>query len=118
MNQQGQLLEFKRLVDDLTHDQRALGRRRHRRRYRSISLKIQPLNHDFHNDGEPFWVISRDISRSGLGFINSEPIQHDYLRIGLLDHEITVIGQVRHSTSIGDHYPLYLVGVEFLVVDD
>ena len=115
MNQQGQLLEFTRIVNTLTHEQNDFGRRRDRRRFRSISLQIQPLDHDFHNEGEPFWVISRDISYRGLGFINSEPIQHDYLRIGLMDHEITVIGQVRHSTSIGDHYPLYLVGVEFLV---
>ncbi len=115
MNQQAQLVEFHRIVDTLIHNPQELGRRRHLRSVRSISLRIQPLDHHFHPQGPPIWVISRDFSWTGLGFISAEPIPHDFLKIGLLEQDVTVIGQVRHCTSIGDHYPLFLVGVEFLV---
>jgi len=111
----GQQMEFSRIVDSLLDAPDDFGRRKEKRHCRSISLQIQPLDHDFHHDGEPFWVISRDVSGRGLAFINSERINHDYLRIGLMEHNVTVIAQVRHSTSIGDHYPLYLIGVEFVV---
>ena len=117
MSHLNRIEEFARIVDSLTNEDPLTNRRSDQRRSRSISLQVQPLDLDFHNDGLPFWTISRDISRRGLAFINSEPVDPDYLRIGLLEHEITIIGQVRHSTSIGDHYPLFLVGVEFVFED-
>jgi len=118
MNQHRQILEFKKIAESLIHEQTRYGRRCEKRRSRSISLQIKPLDDDFHDEGETFWVISRDISRRGLGFISAEQIRHEYLRIGLLDYDTTVIAQVRHSTAIGDQYPLYLVGVEFVVATD
>lgn len=88
--------------------------RQHQRRMRSISISIQPLNDDFQPDGDVFWVVSRDISPRGLGLICHDAIGHGYIRIGLLNDSVTVIGNVRHNTSIGHDYPLFLVGVEFL----
>lgn len=88
--------------------------RKHRREPRSISLQIQPLDLDFCPDGEAFWAVSRDVSNGGLGFINSEPISHEYVRIGLFEEKATMIARICHSTSIGVKYPLYLVGVQFL----
>lgn len=108
--------EFLSLLAELTSgsDKGDKKRRQNRRNPRSVSLRIQPLDLDFCHDGEPFWAVSRDVSNGGLGFINSEPIQHEYVRIGLFEEEATMIARVCHSTSIGVQYPLYLVGVQFL----
>lgn len=109
--------EFLNLLTELTsghNEKRAKNKRRNRREPRSVSLRIQPLDLDFCPDGEAFWAVSRDVSNGGLGFINSEPIQHEYVRIGLFEENATMIARVCHSTSIGVKYPLYLVGVQFL----
>ncbi len=106
---------FFRLIQELTTgDQPHDSRRRHRREPKSISLRIQPLDLDYRPDGEPFWAVSRDISHKGLGFVNPEPVVHEFVRIGLFEQEIAVIAKVCHSTSIGVKYPLFLVGVQFL----
>jgi hypothetical protein len=88
--------------------------RRHQRIPRSLSVSVQPLNEDFQPDGEPFWLVSRDISLTGIGLISLDPIVHRHVRLGLLDENVSVIGEVRHNSSIGTHHPLYLVGVEFI----
>jgi hypothetical protein len=81
---------------------------------RSLSISVQPLDDDFNPDGESFWLVSRDISLKGIGLISCDPIIHRHVRLGLMDETSTVIGQVRHNSSIGQHYPLYLVGINFL----
>lgn len=88
--------------------------RRHPRRLRSISISVQPLNDDFQPDGDLFWVVSRDISTRGLGLICPDAIGHGYVRVGLMNESVSVIGNVQHNTSIGHHYPLFLVGIEFV----
>jgi hypothetical protein len=85
---------------------------------RTISISLQPLDHDFQPVGDKFWVVSRDISPKGLGLICHDPIEHEYVRIGLLNEKITAIGRIRHNTPIGETYPLYLVGIEFLQETD
>ena len=90
------------------------GHRRSCREVRSISISIQPLNEDFQPTCDPFWVVSRDISTQGIGVISHDPIGHDYVRIGLMNEHVTAIGKVRHNTSIGEKYPLFLVGIEYL----
>lgn len=79
-----------------------------------LSLKVQPLDDDFRPDGEPFCALSSDLSKKGIGFVSDDRMSHEYIRIMLLEQDVSVIAQVRHSTSIGTEYPLYLVGVEFL----
>ena len=108
--------EFLSLLCEFTEasENNAKKRRKQSREPRSISLRIQPLDLDFCPDGEPFWAVSRDISAVGLGFVNGEPIQHEFVRIGLFDQTATMIARVSHSTSIGVKYPLFLVGVQFL----
>lgn len=84
------------------------------RSVRSISISIQPLDEDFQPSGDMFWVVSRDISPIGMGLICHEPLTSPYVRVGLLNEHVTIISEVRHNTSIGETYPLFLVGVEFL----
>lgn len=90
------------------------GRRSCPRELRSISISIQPLDADFQPLGTAFWVVSRDISTKGLGVVTHDAIEHEYVRVGLLNEHVTAIGRVRHNTSIGEKYPLFLVGIEYL----
>lgn len=79
-----------------------------------VSLSIQPLTDDYGADGEPFQAVSSDISLKGMAFVNSDAIQHQYIRVSFVQFDISVIAKVRHNSSIGVDYPLFLVGVEFL----
>ena len=88
--------------------------RRNPRFTRTISISLQPLDNDFQPVGDEIWVVSRDLSPKGLGLICHDPINHEYVRVGLLNERITAIGRIRHNTSIGGMYPLFLVGIEFL----
>jgi hypothetical protein len=90
------------------------ARRTNQRVPRSISVSLQPLDDDFQAAGECQWLMSRDISPYGVGLVSYNPIPQVYVRIGLMNDEISALGKVRHNTSIGHKYPLFLVGVEFL----
>ena len=88
--------------------------RRHHRSTTSISVSIQPLDEDFNDVGEQFWVVSRDISPMGMGLICPEPFGFEFVRTGLLNKNASVISRVRHNTSIGETHPMFLVGIEFI----
>ncbi len=46
--------------------------------------------------------------------VYDDPIVHDYVRVMLMEQDVSVIAKVRHSSSIGTQFPLYLIGIEFL----
>jgi len=108
---------FREFVAAVSRRTPADNRRQHRRDPVSISIRITPLDCDFQPDGDSFWTMSRDISLKGLGFVNPEPIEHRFIRIGLRDEGAKVTAKVCHCTSIGDRYPLYLIGVQFVEED-
>ena len=89
-------------------------RRQFSRHSLRVTLAIQPLTDDYANDGESFQATSSDISLKGMAIVNSEPIHHPYVRVSFVQYNISVIAKIRHNSSIGVEYPLYLVGVEFL----
>ena len=66
------------------------SRRKHQRIPRSISVSVQPLNDDFQADGESFWVVSRDISLKGIGLISYDPIEIDFVKLGLMNENVSV----------------------------
>ncbi len=89
-------------------------RRGNPRTTRSLSVSLQPLDDDFQPCGNMFWVVSRDISPKGMGLICHDRLNCQYVRSGLMNEHVTVISRVCHNTSIGEKYPLFLVGIEFL----
>ena len=114
-NEHQQIQDFQDLISTLATTQEiACDRREETRICRSLSLVIQPLNENFHPVGDPFWALSRDINQQGLGFVNPDPVDHDFVRISICSYQATVVARVCHSTSLGLYYPLYLVGVEFV----
>ena len=108
--------DFYSILSDMQRPIKPADERRSDNRVpRSISLQVQPLDMDFQPDGESFCAITRDISKKGLGFINAEAVDHEYLRIYMpLQTESSVIARVCYNLSVGVTYPLYLVGVEFI----
>ncbi len=89
-------------------------RRQFKRHALRTSLNVQPLTSDFQPDGEPFEAISSDISFRGMAFVYPDPLNHEFVRITFNNYDITAIAQMKHNSSIGVDYPLFLVGVEFL----
>lgn len=100
--------EFRQLIEVVD------DRREFQRIPKRVTVSIQPLDEDFAPEGEPFWAISSDVSQLGMGIVCDDRIFHEYIRLVLVDQEVSVIAKVRHSTSIGTQYPLFLIGVEFL----
>ncbi|MEM9413165.1 MAG: PilZ domain-containing protein [Planctomycetota bacterium] len=89
-------------------------RRQFQRHSLRLSLSVQPLTEDFQPDGEAFKTMSSDISLKGMAFVNPEEVQHEYIRVAFSQFDISIIARIKHNSSIGVDYPLYLVGVEFL----
>ena len=105
--------DFYRLVWELSKPR--YERRTEERIAISVALQIQPLDLDFHPDGEAFFALTRDFSQGGMGFINSEPFDYTFLRLSIPGHVTsTIIGQVCYKLSIGVDQPLYLIGVQFV----
>lgn len=105
---------FAHFTDQAVEKPDPTNRRKQERALRSISVSIQPLDDDFRACGNTFWVASRNFSPEGMGLVSHEAFSQKYVRLGLMDQEVTTIAEVRHNTLIGGgKYPLYLVGVKF-----
>ena len=110
--QKPRLLSF--LRDLVQADLNEACRREFHRHSLRLSLIIQPLTEDFLPDGEAFRAMSSDVSLKGMAFVNPETVDHEYIRISFSQFDISIIARIKHNSSIGVDYPLFLVGVEFL----
>jgi len=102
------------LIRELTAAQKDSSRRGTDRQPHSLSLMVQPLDLDFQPVGDPFRALSRDISDSGVGFLNLEAVPYEFVRVSLVDFNASMVARVRHCSSLGKDHPLYLVGLEFI----
>ena len=89
-------------------------RRQYKRHAFRTSMTVQPLTDDFQPDGGAFEAVSSDVSFKGMAFVSPDPMEHEYIRVHFNNFEISAIAKVRHNSSIGVDYPLFLVGVEFV----
>ena len=78
------------------------------------SVELQPLDADLNPVGASVKAFSSDISRSGMGLIISEPLEHSYVRVIVPEAELTMYGTVTHVTGLSEDQEQYLVGVRFL----
>ncbi|MEM8736126.1 MAG: hypothetical protein AAGG44_17990, partial [Planctomycetota bacterium] len=83
---------FGLILEQLADQERRTSRRMPWR----ASIRVQPLDEDFRPDGEPFYAITSDLSRLGMGFIFPDAIQHSHLRITVSDDEVSAIVRVVH----------------------
>ncbi|MEM7474872.1 MAG: PilZ domain-containing protein [Planctomycetota bacterium] len=78
------------------------------------SVELHPLDADFNPAGEKLKAFSSDISRKGIGLISPLPVEHEFVKIVVPDAELSLYGRVMHTTNIGDEWPQFLVGIQFL----
>ena len=86
----------------------------------SVPIWVQPLLFDFSPDGPTYKTVTRDISESGIGFVQSDPMRHKYAELQIAregESPERVIIEVRHCTQIGFMGLLYAVGGIFLPED-
>ncbi len=79
----------------------------------AVPALVQPLTEDFEPIGEPFSVVTRDISQKGVGLVYSMRVDHRLLalRLTLADEEVNVAVRVRWCQELG---PYYYVGGAFV----
>ena len=75
---------------------------------------LQELDDDLSSKGKSKWAMSRDISQNGIGFVCAEPIGSQYIRVNIVEDNISVIGIVRHIRQLTTEHEQYFVGVQFL----
>ena len=90
------------------------NRRRWTRRKRCTLLTLQELDDDLSMAGNAKWAMSQDISGMGIGFVCSNPIACNYIRVTVVEDNFSAIGIVRHSRLLNEDQTQYFVGVEFL----
>lgn len=88
------------------------NRRRYRRRTQCKMLTIQLLDDDMSGTGRSAWGVSRDISRGGIGFTHSHPIDANFLRITIQESGEAYLAEVRHSRMLDE--TTWFSGVEFV----
>ena len=92
-------------------------RRRHKRVPRCLGIVVQPLNDQQSELSEPFFAITRDISRGGLSFVSSQKCTFELASISIEnDPTKDVICAVRASNLIvaSEVEDVYLTCVEFI----
>lgn len=90
-------------------------RRATRREPISVPVEVQGLDGDFRVVGQPFSVMTTDISGGGIGFVHSEPIEFKYIGLKLRvrsGDEFQLVASVRHCTRNDEFYE---IGGRFLV---
>ena len=58
--------------------------------------------------------MSQNISQMGIGFVCSEPVSTNYIRITIVEDSFSAIGLIRHSRLLEGEVQQYFVGVEFI----
>ena len=106
---------FRELLRDVAGPEFQDNRRNSDRLPRSLVLVVQPLDNNLQPVGSPFKAVTRDVSETGLGFLNETPFPTKFVRIGATAQSAaqSVARVCYNKTYFGDE-PVYLVGVEFL----
>ncbi|MEM7560562.1 MAG: PilZ domain-containing protein [Planctomycetota bacterium] len=76
-------------------------------------VELYPLDADLQVIGEMARVYVSDISRSGMGVVADQPINHQYVKLTVPGAEFSLFGRVIHVTAIDEAENQFLVGVRF-----
>ena len=102
----------KRQIRD-AHLQRDVDRREEERHLMLVSVLAQPVDEQYRAIGEPFALVTRDISEKGIGLVHTEPITDNLLAIqmSLAGEEVNVVIRLLWSKALG---PFHYIGGEFV----
>jgi hypothetical protein len=95
------------------HLQRDVDRREEERHPILVSVFAQPVDEQYRAIGEPFALVTRDISEKGIGLVHTEPITDNLLALhmSLAGEEVNVVVRLCWSKALG---PFYYLGGEFV----
>ncbi|MGA2062267.1 MAG: PilZ domain-containing protein [Thermoguttaceae bacterium] len=95
------------------HLQRDMDRREEERHLMLVSVLAQPVDEQYRVIGEPFALVTRDISEKGIGLVHTEPINDNLLAIqmSLAGEEVNVVVRLLWSKALG---PFHYIGGEFV----
>lgn len=79
-----------------------------------LQIQVQSVTESLEDFDAPFTAVSSDISTSGLGIVSPILPTSPYIRVSVPGTDSFAFAKVIHSTNIGDDYPQYLIGAEFL----
>jgi hypothetical protein len=102
----------KRQLRDV-HLQWDVDRREEERHLMLVSVLAQPVDEQYRALGEPFALVTRDISKKGIGLVHTEPIRDNLLAIqmSLAGEEVNVVVRLLWSKALG---PFYYIGGKFV----
>jgi hypothetical protein len=75
----------------------------------AIIVEVQPLDKDFQPAGDVFRVVTRDISASGIGILDSRPVDCKYLAVQLTNPEgeqMQMVMEVLRCQRLGNIYDI------------
>lgn len=105
---------FQEVIQNLTADNSRVEQRAEPRYACTLCLEIQPLDENHDPVGSSFMAITRDVSNSGVGFVDAQSFPYDFIRIGIPQNDATVVAKVCYNRPVGDEDPMYLIGVQFI----
>jgi hypothetical protein len=102
----------KRRIRD-AHLQNDVDRRKEERHPMLVPVLAQPMDQQYRAIGEPFTLVTQDISEKGIGLVHTEPLTDNLLAIhmSLADEDVNVVVRLLWSKALG---PFYCFGGEFV----
>jgi hypothetical protein len=93
--------------------QRNVHHREEERHPMLVSVLAQPVDEEYRAIGEPFALVTRDISEKGIGLVHTEPITETLVAIqmSLAGEEVNVVVRLLWSQALG---PFYYLGGKFV----
>jgi hypothetical protein len=95
------------------HFQRDVDCREEERHLMLVSVLAQPVDEQYRAMGKPFALVTRDISKKGIGLVHTEAITDNLLAVqmSLAGEEVNLVVRLLWSKPLG---PFYYLGGEFV----
>jgi hypothetical protein len=78
-----------------------------------VPVLAQPVDEEFNAIGDPFAIVTRDISSKGVGVVHLRPIAHRFLalQMRLGDEDVNLVAEISWCRPLG---PFYYAGGSFV----
>ena len=88
-------------------------RRSENRCHMTVPVLVQPVDSQHNATGDPFSVVTRDISPKGVGLMHSEPIDQTLLALQMTfaDEPANLVAEVQWCNELGS---VYYIGCAFV----
>lgn len=105
---------FQSVIGSIANANQTRDQRSESRHECTLCLEFQPLNANYEPVDSTFMAITRDVSSSGIGFMDAQPCMHEFVRVSVPHNEATIVAKICYNRPVGDEEPLYLIGAKFI----